>query len=247
MAIATYLAAGMNARDQASLWLGLCKAAGVLGFAYVAYLGADYILRADQRAVRTTYPDVWRHRYAHAQYRRLDPVLTVARCRQAGFTWDVLANAPSLTPRQHLILEEARTAGLVHGVTVPLHGPGSRVDCLSFARSGPPIGPEELATLQRLGHLFMADLAEPRSDDACPGNPPHLTQRERDCLLWAGRGKSDWEIGQILNISPGTVHFHMRRAMMKLKASRRVVAVLRAMQSGLIADIGFDPEETSRA
>jgi len=31
-----------------------------------------------------------------------------------------------------------------------------------------------------------------------------LTPRESDCLIWAGEGKTDWEISQILGISRST-------------------------------------------
>jgi LuxR family transcriptional regulator, activator of conjugal transfer of Ti plasmids len=39
-----------------------------------------------------------------------------------------------------------------------------------------------------------------------------LSPREFECLTWAARGKSAWDIGQILNISRCTATFHLRNA-----------------------------------
>ncbi|MBB5720345.1 DNA-binding CsgD family transcriptional regulator [Stakelama sediminis] len=41
---------------------------------------------------------------------------------------------------------------------------------------------------------------------------PVLTRRQRDCLIWAARGKGDWEISRILGVSEETVAKHFRAA-----------------------------------
>jgi LuxR family transcriptional activator of conjugal transfer of Ti plasmids len=63
-----------------------------------------------------------------------------------------------------------------------------------------------------------------------------LSQREMDCLNWAALGKSSCDIGTILTISENTVNFHVKNAMKKLETSTRIVAVIKAIQLGLIAD-----------
>jgi DNA-binding CsgD family transcriptional regulator len=62
-----------------------------------------------------------------------------------------------------------------------------------------------------------------------------VTARESEILAWIAAGKSDWAIGQILNISGKTVNFHVENAKRKLGAATRVQAVLAAMRSGIIA------------
>ena len=42
-----------------------------------------------------------------------------------------------------------------------------------------------------------------------------LSPRELECLEWAARGKSAWEIGRLLNISRRTAAFHLDNAKMK--------------------------------
>lgn len=61
-----------------------------------------------------------------------------------------------------------------------------------------------------------------------------LTKRESEVLLWCGRGKSNWEIGKILSISEHGAEFHLRNVFKKLETHSRVVAVVKAMQLGLI-------------
>lgn len=61
-----------------------------------------------------------------------------------------------------------------------------------------------------------------------------LSPRERDCLSGLATGKHFGEISDWLEISYGTVEFHVRNARRKLQAATREQAVARAIWSGLI-------------
>lgn len=65
------------------------------------------------------YPAAWREHYDRAGYARVDP--TVSHCTQSVLPifWE-----PSIyqTRKQHEFFEEASAAGLVYGLTMPLHG-----------------------------------------------------------------------------------------------------------------------------
>lgn len=61
-----------------------------------------------------------------------------------------------------------------------------------------------------------------------------ISQRETDCLHWAARGKTYWEIGTILDISENTVRFHLKNAFVKLGANSRSNAVSIAVREGII-------------
>jgi DNA-binding CsgD family transcriptional regulator len=61
-----------------------------------------------------------------------------------------------------------------------------------------------------------------------------VTARESEILSWVAAGKSDWAIGQILNISGKTVNFHVENAKRKLGVGTRIQAVVAAMRSGII-------------
>jgi DNA-binding CsgD family transcriptional regulator len=58
----------------------------------------------------------------------------------------------------------------------------------------------------------------------------NLTKREAEVLFWIARGKNDTEIGELLFISPRTVHKHTEHIYVKLGVETRISAVLRAME-----------------
>jgi DNA-binding CsgD family transcriptional regulator len=62
----------------------------------------------------------------------------------------------------------------------------------------------------------------------------HLTEREKECLLWAAEGKTGWEIATIVNISERTVTFHLQNAAQKMGVVNRQQAISRALSMGLI-------------
>ena len=63
---------------------------------------------------------------------------------------------------------------------------------------------------------------------------PRLTTREHEVLRWLATGKTDRDIGDILAISPRTVHKHLQRIYEKLGVECRTAAVVRAMSLALM-------------
>lgn len=63
---------------------------------------------------------------------------------------------------------------------------------------------------------------------------PKLTRREIQCLKWAAAGKTDSEVGQIMQIAVPTVRFHIRNAAHKLQANGRAQATHRAALLGYV-------------
>lgn len=61
-----------------------------------------------------------------------------------------------------------------------------------------------------------------------------LTKREREVLQWAARGKSAWEIGEILQIAKRTVDEHVQTAGRKLGAANRAQSIAIAVRGRLI-------------
>jgi DNA-binding CsgD family transcriptional regulator len=64
-----------------------------------------------------------------------------------------------------------------------------------------------------------------------------LTRREIQCLKWAAAGKTDGEIGSIVQIATPTVRFHMVNAAAKLGVAGRSQAVHRAATLGYIGAV----------
>lgn len=62
---------------------------------------------------------------------------------------------------------------------------------------------------------------------------PQLTEREQQVLRLITEGKSNQEIAQAINISEGTVKFHVNSILRKLNVSDRTQAVLVAFERGI--------------
>lgn len=62
-----------------------------------------------------------------------------------------------------------------------------------------------------------------------------LTSREVEVLTWVARGKSAWEIGEILDIAKRTVDEHAQTAVRKLGAVNRTHAVALAVRDRIIS------------
>jgi DNA-binding response OmpR family regulator len=61
-----------------------------------------------------------------------------------------------------------------------------------------------------------------------------FNEREIEALTWAARGKTSAEIAQILNVAKRTVDFHIDNVRVKLGASTRIEAAVKAVSGGLI-------------
>jgi len=62
-----------------------------------------------------------------------------------------------------------------------------------------------------------------------------LTAREAEVLTWVARGKSAWEVGEILHIAKRTVDEHVQTAVRKLGAVNRTHAVAIAVRDSIIS------------
>ncbi len=60
-------------------------------------------------------------------------------------------------------------------------------------------------------------------------NKLKITRREAEVLFWVAKGKTDWEIAQILNISERTVNKHLEQIYRKLEVNNRTAATAKAM------------------
>lgn len=68
------------------------------------------------------------------------------------------------------------------------------------------------------------------SDGPGPGETPKVTLREQEILHWVSHGKSNYEIGTILDISPLTVKNHVQKILRKLDVVNRAQAVGKALE-----------------
>ena len=149
----------------------------------------------------------------------------------------------ALSPAQRAYLDGAAAAGVGAALAVPVHHPRGAGEagsysifagCCSFLmKTGVSLPLESLAAAHYVGAVAF-DAAE-RLHGVCVstslerGGVPQLTPRQRDCVVLAAQGKSDWEIGQLLGISESTVHKHIEDAKRRFGVSTRIQLVVRSL------------------
>lgn len=224
-------------RTEAELSRLISQILAEFGFQHYALVSHVDLLTPPEDAVRIiNYPASWMARSARQRYFADDPVLLTAQRLALPFTWEEIPRHIELTKRQQDILEEARSMGLAHGYTVPIHVPGQVSGSCTFVYEPDAVDPACFPAAHYVG-LYAFNAAHKlriRAIDRA-GAGVRLTNRQRQCLALAARGKSDWSIGQMLALSPQTVHMHVELAKGRYGVSSRVEAVVRALFDGQLA------------
>lgn len=223
-----------TAYDEVGIRNAADRLAARLGYRWFAYLGfSEPALR-----VLSSYPSSWAQQYVEQRYEIIDPVVGLARSSQRLFQWDRRTlRLPSAS--QQRFFAEAAKFGIHSGATVPIRGGFGRfaaftlagnMDAVVEVRPTEVMDTLQLAALYYHSHVYAKlQLGLTRLADA------PLTQRERQCLSWAARGKKMPETATILGITTRTVVFHLENARSKLGASTVTQAVAEAAHRGLIS------------
>jgi LuxR family quorum-sensing system transcriptional regulator CciR len=206
-----------------------------LGLSYFA-LTHHMDVRRTSRAIRLhNYPQGWAEWFDAQGLGQVDPVHRASHLTSVGFSWSSLPEMISLTARDQQVLAAARREGIGDGFTVPAHVPGEVHGSCSFAcQPGEPLPQAHLPLLQLVGAFsFEAARRIRRVRETSPS--PRLTDRQRECVMWAARGKSDWEIARILGVSHETVIRHLKQARERYGVTKRTLLAVHALFDGTIA------------
>lgn len=207
-----------NSADATDLQNVLSQAGAALDLNCFAYLALPY-RRGDRPQHISTYPLKWTEYYLQNHYERLDPVIIKVLTNAKPFDWGPGISPRSLARPQQLF-DEAAQFGIRYGFTVPIHDSRGPTAAVTFATDERRPAFERCIAcnrdvLQLMAMYFHAharrNLAPARVIDGV-----RLSPREWECLEWAAKGKSAWEIGRILGISRRTAAFHLDNAKTKL-------------------------------
>lgn len=112
-----------------------------------------------------------------------------------------------------------------------------------FARLQEEIGPEQADLVELITPNICTAIAR-ALDNTEPGHASFagdihkiISTRQRDILHWMYHGKTNPEIGYILEMNEETVKYHVEQLMKKLKVSSRTQAVAKAVEFGLILSV----------
>ncbi|MGX9182137.1 LuxR family transcriptional regulator [Mesorhizobium sp. BHbdii] len=183
----------------------------------------------------STYPHPWTSHYLHSRYEDIDPVILQARCRQETFSWGADGGDFSLSTLQQQLFDEATQFGIRCGFTIPIHDRRGLFAALTFASDErQPLFLRVIDRYERelqLIAIYFHVHARRKLADGRAVDGVALTRRELQCLQWAARGKSAWDIAHILGISQRTAAFHLDNAKKKLGVRTRTQAAIRLAMS----------------
>lgn len=204
--------------------------ATALDLSCFAYLSLSATQNSKPRLL-STYPPQWTTHYLQSRYERIDPVVVAALDSPEPFRWGADLAWKSQSPAQQRLFDEAAQFGIRFGFTVPIHDGRSPIAVLTFASDQRNASFEQRISthgrvLQLMAMYFHAHVSRKfASDHSIDGIA--LSRREFECLEWASRGKSAWEIGCILGLSRNTVAYYLENAKQKLGVRTVVQAVTR--------------------
>ncbi len=180
------------------------------------------------------YPEDWMKHYREKGYDRLDPVISYCQSKMDTFTWAEIPERMHMTRQQFQCLNMGIEAGLYNGTCTPLWGPNqfAGIGLASAEKTDSFDGKLDLITAY-CNHFYIAFQRINRKKDFAE-RQVYLTPREQEILTWVAAGKTDGDIGTILNLSDDTVDTYMRRIFKKLDANSRVMAASKGLSYGLI-------------
>jgi LuxR family quorum-sensing system transcriptional regulator CciR len=220
--------------DMAALRSLIETACEDLGFSYFALVNHIRFGQPTVGYVRlTNYPLEWLA-VVRERDQRVDPVLRAAERASSGFTWDRIGSMLKLTVEDKAVLQQAREHGIGDGFTVPNHIPGEVFGSSHFAVAvDQPFPTESVPAAQALGNFAFEAARRLIAKRTISSEeyivPAPLSERQRECLLFVARGKSDSVIAQLLDIRPKTVNEHIEAAKRRYAVASRSQLLVRAL------------------
>ena len=242
----------LSCRTIDELYASTARIIKQMGFDHFLYtVRVHTSLTRPYQFILSGYPKEWYNHYFEAGYLNIDPI--VDHCLKSKhiipIIWDDSVFKSEAAAR---LWSEAGEFGLASGASFGVHGRNGEAALLSLATSRKP-GPARSDIVAAIGiaqlltcYLHEAIARLVLSKEAIPVERVDLTAREKECLLWAGDGKTSWEIAKILGVSERTITFHVQNASHKLGVSNRQHAIARALSLGLISPCST-PSTTNRA
>lgn len=220
--------------DLLSLEQSMSEVSYALHLSHFAYLALPSEYNSAP-ALISNYPSAWTTHYMRRRYERFDPVIVQAVRDTQPFRWGLGAASKTQSKIERELFEQAAKFGIRCGFTVPIHDSRGAVAAVSFATDDLRI-PFERSTndhaqvLQLMGMYFHAHARRILNLGRIVGGVS-LSPRELECLEWSSRGKSAWEIGNIVGISRRTASFHLDNARAKLGVRTIRQAVVRLAEA----------------
>lgn len=177
-------------------------------------------------------PEWWEGTYREKNYVHIDPFAQMGLKKTGPYRWSECYD--NLTPAQEAMIADSKAHGLNFGINFPMHNAKGGFGIVLF-------GSDTDFELSADDLIFLEILARYSYDriSAILGEPAEIAQltlseRERDILTLVAQGKTNWEVGAILELSEYSVRDYLKDMSKRMQTSNRTHTVTRAIQLGLI-------------
>lgn len=176
----------------------------------------------------------WISYYTKNGYVEHDPIAKELVTTNLPFVWDDVCRSRNLRPIENKIMRQACSAGLAHGVTIPILDISNSTTCVSFCSTYAVRNREHIEYLRQVAYMTVARLNKFNPLRRSPQQTTPLTRRQLDCLARVARGMSSRLIANEIGISTRTVDMYIATAMQRLQAATRAQAVQIALNQRVI-------------
>ena len=210
--------------------------ASEIGISHISYIRFAQDKSADTSifTASATYSREWLARYFLKKYVNSDPVIARGREAVHSFDWETLGEG---NPSALAFLADAADYGVgCNGLSIPVRNRRGAFSLVSFTSDRPKAEWEQYKNENMTKLQLLAVLIDSAANInfKLPSPPVKLSRREEQCLIWAARGKTYQEIGEILDLTFGSVKTHLDSARHKLNCMNLTHTVAVAIASGVL-------------
>ena len=233
----TYNILGHKTEDLLDIFKQLAPELGLSHIAY-ARLASNKSLDSSFLMSIVTYSKEWQRRYFFKQYFLIDPVIKHGATTLSDFDWEELERGD--TALKDFFADSVRHKVGSNGLSIPIRNRKNTCAIISFSNDMPRPDWQRFkkTNMDKLYHASALINSAAIIGSKLPGDlDVNLSLREEQCLIWAARGKTYEEIGEITNLSFYSVRSHLDVARSKLHGTNLTHAVAIALALGVIPPI----------
>jgi LuxR family transcriptional regulator, activator of conjugal transfer of Ti plasmids len=213
-----------------------------LGLSHISYirLASNKSLDSSFLTAMTTYPKEWQRRYFAKQYFLIDPIVAYGSTSLSHFDWIDLERGNQVI--KDFFSDAVRYQVGSNGLSIPVRNRKNTCAIVSFTTDMPRSEWEifKNTNMDKLYHASALIDSAAITGAKLPNElEVNLSLREEQCLMWAARGKTYEEIGEITNLSFYSVRSHLDVARSKLHGANLTHAVAIALTLGVIPPIAL--------